>query len=121
MPNSVSGKATWPQCAFDPEYSQTRAMAAGLPVENIFPDEFDAPPEPPSDPPSPPPNLIPSPPDPPPPPAPSPPPSPMGPAPVASPASVGFFFPPSPPPPPPPTFMRRLLERIDLRGPRLGV
>ena len=52
-------------------------------------------------------------------PAPSPPPSPLNPAPLLSPANVGFVFSPNPPSPPPPTFMRRLLERIDLRGPRL--
>lgn len=121
QPNN--NKEVWPQCSMDPDYSQTRAMAAGLPVENVFPDLYlsPEPPEPPSPPPSPPPNLIPSPPDAPPPPAPSPPPSPMGPTPAAAPANVGFAFSPNPPSPPPPTFMRRLLERIDLRGPRLDV
>ena len=113
-------KERWPQCAFDPDYSQARLIAAGtVPINNIFPDLYDhppSPPEPPSEPPSPPPLLTPNPPGPPPPPAPSPPPPPFNPTPVTAPLTSGFVF---PSPPPPPTFLRRLLEHVDPVGPWL--
>ena len=115
-----NNKAIWPQCAFDPDYSQSRLIsAATVPLNNIFPDLYDqppSPPSPPSEPPSPPPQLTPNPPGHPPPPTPSPPPPPLNPTPVAAPATSGFTF---PSPPPPPTFLRRLLEHVDPVGPRL--